>query len=70
MNEPAHSLEPMVEIRSEIRFAVSATTRNNSRGTYVRSWHIMDSLSRLGTRALLAVKQTSPATLQPPHLWP
>jgi hypothetical protein len=24
MNEPAHSPEPMVEIRSEIRFAVSS----------------------------------------------
>ena len=30
MNEPDHRPEPMVEIRSEIRFAVSATTRNNS----------------------------------------
>jgi len=47
MNEPAHSLEPMVEIRSEIRFAVSATTRNNSRGTYVRSWHKADMLNAL-----------------------
>jgi hypothetical protein len=42
MNEPVHSPEPMVEIRSEIRFAVLATTRNNSRGTYVRSWHLAD----------------------------
>jgi len=30
--------------RSEIRFAVSATTRNNLPGTYVRLWHLADML--------------------------